>query len=762
MLTLTLDGQPVDLPNDAAVALSYRSSDLRRLDSREAAFSETFALPLSAQNARVLGTPHALSSQTRSPYRRLPAVLRANGVPVLRGVAVLEASEAGYEVTLLDDTADLFGRVGDVALRDMDLSALDHARTYAAVQAASTDSPARGYVYALADTGRLASVEAGGRIAALEIPPSVYESAVLRAIVAHALPGYALAGTLFTDPVWRAAVLPCAFAGPRLREAYLAPWRVQAGAPTDQRYFLSGIGTGDFRDDAIPIAFSQQVSGAAGVFTGSTYYNPPTHFAQIDVRGRLFVRNAGSTTAYIRLVRGTTTGFNAALGRRQEIWRHLLNPGFAGTVQVEASLPAYSAGAGVLFLQVYNQYGGYNSTDVTVLAGSAVTFAVSAPALLGAPVHLETTLPDISQADYLRLLFTRFNVALRVDAAAQTARFDLFNDLERRRAEAVDWSARLDYAQRPRLDYRLPGYAQRNTFTYKEAPAAYAPAFGTLTPAETAAQLGTDAVTVPDLTLPPLAESYAAPVVLPIVRAVAGGAAVAVYLPTATPAVPADPREAVPWVFGGSYRKGDRVTLLGRTWTCQTDPYGQRAQPGDANYLIDWLADPVPTTDLPTVASLLPVPTAGPLLSDEQLTAAAPASFGVPLTLTRAGLSFADLLPAYHEGTARILQRVQLVSAYFLLSAPDIAALDFTRPVRLDVRWLPGYGALRGLFYLNLIDQYRPGQAGPVRVELLKLGDPVAGIAPAATALPLRPARLLLSEAGQPLAMQNTDYITQE
>ena len=80
MLTLTLDGQLVDLPTDAAVALSYRSSDLRRLDTREASFSETFALPLTAQNARVLGTPHALSSQTGSPYRRLPAVLRANGV----------------------------------------------------------------------------------------------------------------------------------------------------------------------------------------------------------------------------------------------------------------------------------------------------------------------------------------------------------------------------------------------------------------------------------------------------------------------------------------------------------------------------------------------------------------------------------------------------------------------------------------------------------------------------------------------------------
>lgn len=757
MLTLTLDGQPVDLPTDAAVALSYRSSDLRRLDSREAAFSETFALPLTAQNALVLGTPHALSSQTRAPYRRIPAVLRAGGVPVLRGVAVLEASELGYEITLFDDTADLFGRVGDKALRLLNLSALDHTRAYADIQAASTHNPARGYVYALADTGRLASVAAGGRIAALELPASVYEAAVLQAIVATALPGYTLAGSLLNDPLWMSAVLPAALSGPHLRESYLAPLRVQAGAPADVRYNLAGSGfTGVYREDKFPMLFAQQASGSASAFTDSSFYHPPAHYAQIDIRARLMVYNAGLTPVRIRLAR------NAGIGLPDEVWSQTIGFGFRGTIDVNVSIPAYSAAGGRLFLQVYNSTAGQFGTDVTVYAGSAVTFAVGAPALLGAPVHMETTLPDISQADYLKSVLNRYNVALSVDAATQTVHLNLFNDLERRRDEAVDWTDKLDHGQRPRLDYRLPGYAQKNEFRYKDAPEAYAPTFGTLTPAQVSAQVGAAFVLVPDLTLPLAAESYSAPLVLPALRPVAGGAATVAWLPTAAPADPADPRQAVPWTFAGSYRKNDQVTLFGRAWVCQVDPFGQRAQPGDLAYTTDWTAPAVPTTELPAVARVFALDATAPLLTDEQLTAPAPASFQATAGLTATGLSFGELLPAYHEGVSRLLARVQMLTGYFLLNASDIAALDFTRPVYLNVRALAGYGALRGWFYINLIDQHRPGRPGSVRVELLRLGDPVAGLATAVGAMPMRPARLLLSEAGQPLAMENTDYIHQE
>lgn len=748
MLTLTLDGQAVDLPADADVALSYRSSDLRRLDTREAAFSETFALPLTHRNARVLGHPHALTSQTGSPYRRLPAVLKANGVPVLRGAAVLEASAEGYEITLLDDTADLFGRVGEGKLRELDLSALDHPRTFAAVQAGSTDDPARGYVYALADTGRLAFAAADERVTATEVPASIYESYLLRALVARALPGFALTGTLLTDPLFARAVLPAVFSVPRLRERYLLPYRVQAGTAADARYFDSGTGSGGFLTVILPLVFPSLVLGDPAHFAGNSAYTPPAHAVQVQVQARLLIRNDGATKANVSVVRGS------GVGSANIFFNQRFEPGFVGTVNLDLALPLYEAAAGPLYLCFANEFGGLNSTDITLLAGSSVTFAVAAPALTGAPVHMETGLPDLSQADYLQSLANRFNATFAVDAAAGTVRFDLFNELERRRAEAADWTRKLDYAARPRLDYRLPGFAQRNVFRYDDAPDAYAPVFGALSPEAAAAQVGTGALAVPDATLPPTADTYTAPFVLPLVHPVGGGAAEVAWLPTATGADPADPRYAVAWFFGGAFRKGDRVTSSGRTWTCLTDPYGNKAQPGDVTYAADWAGDALPDDEVPAVALLTALPATGPLLCDEQSTAAAPASFRPAWGLGTAGLSFAALLPAYHAGTQALLQRVQLLTVALALTPVDIAALDFSRPVRLNVRHVPGYGEIQGLFYLNLIDQYRPGVPGPVRVELLRLGDPIPGLAPAALPLALRPAHALFAETGQQLAQE--------
>ena len=752
-LTLTLDGLPIDLPPDAALALSYRSSDLRRLDTREAAFSETFGLPLSAANANALGHPHALSSQTRSPYRRLPAVLRAGGVPVLRGAGIVEASEGTYEVQLLDDTADLFGRVGEARLRDLDLSAYDHLRTYDAIAAAVTDAPARGYVYALADAGYLGARPAAERIVYDELPASVYASTVLRALVARALPGFALTGALLADERFQRLVLPGATAGPRLRAAYLKPYQVQAAVEADTAYTMSGVFTSGGGGAYVDVVFPALAFGDAAHFDG-TGYTFPGHLHELRVSARLYIENGPSLKDVFILTQNTVAGIiyetSTPIAR-----------GFSGLLSIEATVPAFALPPGQpLRLRIYNSenLGPVTQATITVKAGSVIAYTVAPYSLAGAPVHLDASLPDWSEAEFLKLLANQFNGTFAVDAARRTVRFDLFNELERRRAEAPDWSAKLDYAVRPRLEYRLAGYAQQNLFRYHDAPAAYAPAFGALTPAQVATQVGRGAIPVPDLTLPATADTYEAVAVLPMERAGAGGRFAAAWVPVFPEPDLADPRPPVAYVPGGNYRGKDKVWWRGRAWTSTRTSYGVPAEPGLRSIAgSEWAADSIPDTQVAAVALLATVPPV--LLSD-----AAPgtATFTVAVALTRAGLSFADLLPAYHEGTARILARVQLLVVYLTLNAADVAGLDFSRPVRLNVRHIPGYGDVQGLFYLNLIDQYRPGRAGSARVELLRLGAPIAGLAPAARPLPARPAGVLLHESGEALATENGLYLVQE
>ena len=107
----------------------------------------------------------------------------------------------------------------------------------------------------------------------------------------------------------------------------------------------------------------------------------------------------------------------------------------------------------------------------------------------------------------------------------------------------------------------------------------------------------------------------------------------------------------------------------------------------------------------------------------------------------------------------RALNPCRVISLPLRLTPLDIAGLDFTRPVSLNVPHVPGYGQLKGLFYLNDIDQFQPGQPAPVLTTLLAMGDAVPGLAPPVTVPIALPAgavrRALLLESGAPLLLES-------
>ena len=135
-----------------------------------------------------------------------------------------------------------------------------------------------------------------------------------------------------------------------------------------------------------------------------------------------------------------------------------------------------------------------------------------------------------------------------------------------------------------------------------------------------------------------------------------------------------------------------------------------------------------------------------------------PYAFAPLTTITRMGFGFDTLLSVYHEGLRRALDPARLITVPMRLTPLDIANLDFTRPVRLNIPHVPGYGQLSGLFYLNDVDQYKPGSREATPVTLLAMGDAVPGLAPAVTVpiyVPAAGRRALLLESGAPLLLEN-------
>ena len=544
---------------------------------------------------------------------------------------------------------------------------------------------------------------------------AVYYHAVLTAIIAEALPGYRLTGSLLADPRYQVAVLPRATATPELRETTITPYAVQVLTTKAVRNADAGGGK------SYPlIPFQQQTAGNVTKWNG-TEFNAPPFPSDVRVSAHLLIKLDAAlvplyltrAVAAVRIVDSTDA---AAVSIHEQViydgtnWPQMvaLQPKGYQTFDFDFTLP-YTPGGRRFAVQLRLE----NGAGMTVYPGSTMAFTVGPRTYPVAPVQLEASLPGISRADFLKLLFNQFNVVFQADANAKTARFDLFNDLETRRNQAVDWSAKIDFQARPRVVFRLGDYAQRNTFAYANPPASYATM---LLGAPLAFAPATGTLPIANLTLVPLSATYEAPVVLPLPHSCFNNTASLCWLPQVSEVDPLHP--AVPYNPATVYRTNNVVVYGGIAWKCIVqDKEGTQAgtPPTTAAVMISSsITAPFPVVawqilpytevekELPSCALLVPAPAAPGLLA--RADAPDTASFAPTYTFTRAGLAFDTLLTAYHEGLRRALNPCRVISLPLRLTPLDIAGLDFTRPVILNVAHVPGYGQLKGLFYLNDID----------------------------------------------------------
>jgi hypothetical protein len=755
-LTLTLSGQPVDLPADAQVALSYRVNDLRSLDSREAAFSETFTLPNTAQVRAVLGNPHSLDSLTSAPYQLLPAILRSpGGVVLLDGFAILESSGEGFDVTLTDAIGSLFSQVGDRKLRELDLSKWDHILNYASVQDAQNNGYTEGYTYPIADTGILVNRNPEHGVSYSELPVATYVHAVLQGIVSQALPGYRLTGTLLEETLYRFLAVPQATPRLQMRTSYLAPFKLRAFLDLERTYTLE-------TDPATKIQFTKIQQGQ--LFGGTLYQPPPhpiTYKAELKVPVRFESSLGVGGVSFVSLVLLADDGTGSP---------PTMVAGVAVTKQGDSTATfsvdnIFVQGSDTTTLYLAISWGnGVGPASLTLRKGGSLALTPQPRTYPGAPVHLDACLPDKSQADFLKLVFNQFNIIAQADSAFKTVRFDLFNDLERNRRRAVNWTSKLDFTARPRLEYRLDDYAQRNLLSYAEAPDAYTEEL-LLPPAPFDAEpRGEATLPVINATIAEEREAYTADAFLVHDHDTLTKSQPLPWLPffeakdtLTAPVRPYDPD--IDYVVTTGY-----VLYQGRYWFPRKGgTSGQSSKPPRLGE--DWLlvedaviVEPL-NSDLNTVAVIAlydPAVTPVVVMGEGEAERFVPTA-----TLVREGLTFSDLLENYYPGLTKALARVQLLTVDARLNALDIADLDFTIPVQVGPVDIPGYGRLAAVCYLNNIDQYQPGNPGAVEVELLVLGLPVPGLAPAVPMpLPTQAfitedaAAYLLTEAGYYLLLE--------
>lgn len=83
-------------------------------------------------------------------------------------------------------------------------------------------------------------------------------------------------------------------------------------------------------------------------------------------------------------------------------------------------------------------------------------------------------------------------------------------------------------------------------------------------------------------------------------------------------------------------------------------------------------------------------------------------------------LRFVNLIPEYYAGLVDLMQDFKLLKVHLAVKSSHISTLDFKKPVFLDFT-TDALGHVSGYFYLNLVDQYKPGAGETTLLELVRI-----------------------------------------
>jgi hypothetical protein len=265
----------------------------------------------------------------------------------------------------------------------------------------------------------------------------------------------------------------------------------------------------------------------------------------------------------------------------------------------------------------------------------------------GGRVRLNNWLPEISQKEFVKSFIFLYGLMMQTDSYTSTIRINYFSDLLKRLPQALDWSAKLTLEPAPTTKYRFGSFAQRNIIRYQ----------GDEKKEENWAD---GELLVDDLTLDAEKDIITLP-----------------YAATKTVA-------GIPFIEMFKAQKKQKEEDLTEYDEVQATPRLLIRQDLDLPYgYLDENDQPVSMPD-----DSRPVSRFLPDLHIKNY-----------------------IIPKYYDAYQSLLTRTRVQHEHLLLTASDIANLDFATPIYLD--------HYKAYYYLNQITQWSAGR--PCEVELVKL-----------------------------------------
>lgn len=719
-----INDELIDLVPGQAVAMTYQLNDIADIKNQRANFSNVFKAARSKGNDRKLGFGADINSTDKRPYRLLPARIIIDGEDIVtNGYATIKKTDKYYNVLVYSGLLDLYAKLGELKLKDIDLSEFDHALDLATIQSLLPTST--GICYPLIDYGHLVV-----RNACLldYMRFSIYIKEIIERILTNA--GFEFSGSFFNHAHYDKLLLP--FTNEKLTNkasstAGSFEATNEAGYPVANTNVFTDVG-----------GFTVTKGNSANCFNGTTYT-----VGAYAVRGKFTFEGSisdafgGTQKTALRLISSTKGILTYA---KQDILGTSVN------VKLTVNNVDYEAGE-VIKLQVQHN----NAAGITVQG--KVKFVQDTIVPYNGLMPVAENLPDIKQKDFLKGIAQIYGLIFDIDVQTQNVRIRFFDDIIANKAAAKDWSWKLDLKVQDEKTYDL-GLAQVNNFSYNNGTEEGEEDTDAAEAGNVPFSLGRGVILADNDTLKEEDEAVALPFAATeeLVNDEVDGANNAVTLPYIKIYSPTNKvaeltvgaggtnETQVPYYYsstsygappaydaGTIYGGQKRVRYNGAVWEWQSNESGSSKEPGVAldtgdngtNYvgLPYWKLIPIEDTFI-FKQNVKVKPRI--LLAEEHNQSIffqgeqhggdfTENNLIVPVFL--GALDFETRIAANYKVLQDTANDTKLLRAYFTLWPDDIKTLDFLQPVFV--------GYYSNFFYISRIDKYQQGQSTPV--DLVKI-----------------------------------------
>ncbi len=494
MTEVFINGQLID-SIDTDIALTLSSFKIDSLGTRKGSFSNVFDLPKTNANKLLFENSELVTSVTSIPYQLNPCQIFVDGQLIVDGSAVIRETKENYRIFISAGNSDFFKLIGSLKIKDINLSEFDH--LFNIFDVPPLRESREGFVYPNIDYGYFEFADINEPIQPVEFfAPSMY----IKSIVLKGLQqiGYTLSGDLLDSVTFQNGVVLCKYPGINLMDS-TAKYRQNFvfGDLTENQSQLIGFSEKisdksnlyNFDNNIGQFVYQPPIEDKDNVifnisFVGTVITNAPFTFQNTDFFIDLLVYNDQGQllTTVSRSVKfeNRNIGFLGSYRRpangvliRELNFPFFIQPqdtNFINLINNTADLTTLRLGWGVR-TQV-------TSLDLDKIKLENIEFQIDqSPRITGTrlqqlfsiPVESEVLLPQNETVSDLLLTIANIEgIIFQVDESSKTVRTSMLDRLINQKANALDWSDKLDLTDEPEVIYTLDNFAQSNIYKFAE------------------------------------------------------------------------------------------------------------------------------------------------------------------------------------------------------------------------------------------------------------------------------------------------------